>query len=497
MRDKSSSGDSDDKELLKKGFLGFCSNRFGRRSALASMVLQYLPFLKEFMTENVDEFQNKLSLANSIYINNDWFILCCKVMAKFDQLVVTPLLMALGVDEHKKKHSEYRSWAGLKTFFSDKLIMLQEMKVVTSSAFDLLVSKCASKIKQSMERQLSYVQFYNDDNDMTQEDKDKLELCPLTNSNCEGEFAQLDNEIERVGGTVSIQTLSNRHLVASNKLFISEKWRSLTPAEQRLKFHWSRSSHQAKKVRTIGKEYMEKVKAAEKVSLKVKAEAKQKKLKRSLKLLETVKVHGGPVTEDDLGKLTSLTDKQLLAEIAYLRVTVAPSIKQKRKLPSGKFETFKTSELISQIRTAIKPEKVDKVDMDSLVVEALADKLKDPNFNVREDDEGDNSSKADVEVKEGTVAVFENVESLGEEFLGVAISESKVQPYKCSTSGFVPDGVSLCAKGLKVIKNIKTSEYYYVSKGFVMFLKLKVGFIYCFLPFLTLYCSPYAYFRNQ
>ena len=112
--------------------------------------------------------------------------------------------------------------------------------------------------------------------------------------------------------------------------------------------------------------------------------------------------------------------------------------------------------------------------MDSLVVEALADKLKDPNFNVREDDEGDNSSKADVEVKEGTVAVFENVESLGEEFLGVAISESKVQPYKCSTSGFVPDGVSLCAKGLKVIKNIKTSEYYYVSKGFVMFLKLKV-----------------------
>ena len=121
-------------------------------------------------------------------------------------------------------------------------------------------------------------------------------------------------------------------------------------------------------------------------------------------------------------------------------MTVAPSIKQKRKLPSGNFETFKTSELISQIRTAIKPEKVDKVDMDSLVVEALADKLKDPNFNVREDDEGDNSSKADVEVKEGTVAVFENVESLGEEFLGVAISGSKVQPYKCSTRDFQKQG---------------------------------------------------------
>ena len=144
-------------------------------------------------------------------------------MAKFDQLVVTPLLMALGVDEHKKKHSEYRSWAGLKTFFSEKLIMLQEMKVVTdaSSAFDLLVSKCASKTKQSMERQLCYVQFYNDNNDMTQEDKDKLELCPLTNSICEGELAQLDNEIKRVGGT---QTFVIKHMVRTELFLVPHKY---------------------------------------------------------------------------------------------------------------------------------------------------------------------------------------------------------------------------------------------------------------------------------
>ena len=64
---------------------------------------------------------------------------------------------------------------------------------------------------------------------MSQEQQRKLELCPLTNSNCEGEFAQLDNAIRRVGGTVSIQTLSiqtlsNRKLVASNRLFSSDKW---------------------------------------------------------------------------------------------------------------------------------------------------------------------------------------------------------------------------------------------------------------------------------
>ena len=462
LLDKASDGDSEAKALLKKGFLGFSSNRFGRRSALASMVLQHLPFLKEFMAQNVDEFQNKLSLANSIYINNDWFILCCRIMAKFDQILVTPLLMALGVDHHKKKHSEYRSWAGLKTFFTMKLTLLEELTAVSgdSSAFDLLVSRCSSKVKQSMDRQLSYVQFYKSD-DMSQEQQRKLELCPLTNSNCEGEFAQLDNAIRRVGGTVSIQTLSNRHLVASNKLFSSDKWRTMTPAQQRLKFHWSRSSAQAKKVKAIGKEYMDKVKAADKISLKLRAEAKQKKLKRSLKLLETVKAHGGPVTEFDL----------ILSEIAYLRVTVAPEIKQKRKLPSGKFETFKTAELKSQIRTAIKPEKSELVNVDNLVIEALADKLDDPNSNTRPGRDDSDGSVAST--KEGTVAVFVNEGSLGEEFLGAVISQAKVQPYKCSSGGFVPDGVSVSLKQVKLVKEMDPGDFVYILKGSVMYLKLK------------------------
>ena len=476
LLEKAAEGNSEAKNLLKNGFVGFSSNRFGRRSALGSMVLQHLALLQEFMAKNVDEFQNKLSLANSIYLHNDWVILCCRVMARFDQILVTPLLEALGVDHFKKKRSEHRSWAGLKKFFSDKLSMLEDLKSVTvnASALDLLVSRCASKIKQSVERQLNYVQFYQEDNDMTEEDKQKLELCPLTNSNCEGEFAQLDNDIKRVGGTVTIQTLSNRHLVASNKLFSSDKWKKMTPAEQRLKFHWSRSSQQAKKVKMMGKEYLEKVKAAEKLSLKVKAEAKQKKLRRSLKLLETVKVHGGPVTEEDLEQLDSLTDKQLIAEIAYLRVTIAPNIKQKRKLPSGKFETFKTAELKNQIRTAVKPEKNVTEDVSSLVMEALAAKLTDQNSNIRpQADPGEHvDPTSTVLVMEGAVAVFINEKSLGEEFLGALISESKVQPYKCSVDGFVPDGLAVSVSDVIFVKEIDPTNYTYVLKGEIMYLKV-------------------------
>ena len=56
--------------------------------------------------------------------------------------------------------------------------------------------------------------------------------------------------------------------------------------------------------------------------------------------LRSMLAHGGPITEQKIVKLDSLTDKQLLSEIGYLRATIAPDIKQKRKLASGKFETF-------------------------------------------------------------------------------------------------------------------------------------------------------------
>ena len=286
----------------------------------------------------------------------------------------------------------------------------------------------------------------------------------------------MDNDIRRVGGTVSIQTLSNRHLVSNNKFFSSEKWKSLSPAEQRQKFHWSRSSEQAKKVKKMGKEYLEKVKAAEKFALKVKAEAKQKKLRRSLKLLETVKTHGGPITEQDLDKLDSLTEKQLIAEIGYLRATIAPEIKQKRKLPNGKFETFPRAELKSQIKNAIKPEKSDAVDVNGLIMEALSEKLMDLNANVTPQASIDEAKDTEdtVQMMEGEVGVFMNEDSLGEEFLGALISDSSVQPYMCRDIGFIPDGFPVLVGHLRLVKIINHTEFCYVVMGGETYLKLNL-----------------------
>ena len=70
--------------------------------------------------------------------------------------------------------------------------------------------------------------------------------------------------------------------------------------------------------------------------------------------------------------------------------------------------------------------------------------------------------------------MFVNDDSLGEEFLGVIISESKVQPYKCSSDGFVPDGESIAIGGIKIGQLIGPTDYFYVWKGSTMYLKLKV-----------------------
>ena len=192
------------------------------------------------------------------------------------------------------------------------------------------------------------------------------------------------------------------------------------------------------------------------------------KLRRSLKLLDLVKLHGGPVTEEDIDKINHLTDKQLLAEIAYLRVTIAPDIRQKRKLANGKFETFKHEELISQIRNAVKPEKATSEDVDTLVAQVLSKQAVDMTAVV-------SPPVGDVEnnmagLKDGAVAVFKNENSLGEEFLGVLLSDSRVQPYKCGAKGFTPDDMPVQLGDLKLVKEIDPSEFSYVLKGSVLYL---------------------------
>jgi len=65
-----------------------------------------------------------------------------------------------------------------------------------------------------------------------------------------------------------------------------------------------------------------------------------------------------------------MNEKQLLSEIAYLRATIAPNIRQQRRIKvNGKFkmEKFTLSELRIAIKNAVKPEMELHSDVDDLL----------------------------------------------------------------------------------------------------------------------------------
>ena len=113
---------------------------------------------------------------------------------------------------------------------------------------------------------------------LTEIDLKKLEEAPLTNSCCESNFAHLELKCRRVGGEqTTLQTMSNRHLVKTNKYFSSEDWKNMEGHLRKKAWKDARSSLQAKIVRSMQKEFMDKVKASEAV-------ASQEKIKRKLEM---------------------------------------------------------------------------------------------------------------------------------------------------------------------------------------------------------------------
>ena len=72
----------------------------------------------------------------------------------------------------------------------------------------------------------------------------------------------------------------------------------------------------------------------------------------------------------DIDKLEELDEDQLLKEVRYLRATVAPNIKEKRK-EGNKFVKFNKEQLIFQLRNSIKPTSDNDVDVENLLSRAF------------------------------------------------------------------------------------------------------------------------------
>ena len=95
------------------------------------------------------------------------------------------------------------------------------------------------------------------------------------------------------------------------------------------------------------------------LALEKKKQLKLKSASKTLTMLEKCKLHGGPVTMNSINLLKDLTTDQLLSEVSYLRSTIAPDIRQMRRVqaPGGKYkmEKYTQTELVISIKNAIHP----------------------------------------------------------------------------------------------------------------------------------------------
>ena len=361
----------EENNIKHEGFHGFTANRFGRIAEIAQEFLARKDSIIQFFEECVNENSNKLVLAVSTYIQNEWFHICSRVYERIGLYLIFPLMELLGIDKSSKIRREDRNWAGVREFFKKKIPELEEIrdKGIGGSGEDELMSEVLEEVLDTLHRQLKEVSYFSQEESITEEAEEKMKYVPLSNLGCEGEFAKLDNRLKVSGGTVPVETLSRKNVIATNAFLVDSSFAELSADERKQQWKWARTSESVKEVRKLQKDILQTLDTNKRLALEKKKQLKVKGAAKTLNLLETCKQHGGPVTMRSINTLDALSMDQLLCEVSYLRSTIAPDIRQKRrvKIAEGKYkmEKFTKAELLTSIRNAIHPvtEVVNDVDM--------------------------------------------------------------------------------------------------------------------------------------
>ena len=129
-------------------------------------------------------------------------------------------------------------------------------------------------------------------------------------------------------------------------------------------------------VKAIEANFLQTVKMSKKLALLKKEELKRKKTQRTMNLLDTCENNHRPVTQESTLLVDTLIEKELISEIGYPRATVAPDIRQMRRVKlDGKFKMMKFSrdELRQSIKNANKPESNLSNDIDALLKQYYID----------------------------------------------------------------------------------------------------------------------------
>ena len=180
----------------------------------------------------------------------------------------------------------------------------------------------------------------------------KMKFAPLTNSGCESRMAVLDVTVNYSGGSAPVPTISDKQVVAKNKYLLSDDFDTAEKTEDM--FQWAKSSAEAKMANDLQKEFLDQVKEVKVLAVKAKESMKTKKIARTLKILEKIKKHGGSVTPDSLNILDSLSEDQIIAEVSFLKLTVAPDLRLRKRVKNVDTYWFKLLKLpVDQLKMSI------------------------------------------------------------------------------------------------------------------------------------------------
>ena len=174
-----------------------------------------------------------------------------------------------------------------------------------------------------------------------------------------------------------------------------------------------------------------------------------------------MKLHGGPISCSDLDKLDSLSEGELLSEVRYLRQTVAPNIREKRKV-GNKFEKFSIEELKSQVSNVLKPENDYVEDIDNLLLQLM-------NRTSEASDAGEEDEEPNKDV--GKVAVMEG--PLKERRVGLVVSKDAVQLYHVTRYGLEPDDVTETLSDWQIVTLV--DDYDFITRRTGVYMRCSVA----------------------
>ena len=186
------------------------------------------------------EHSNKLVLAVHAYQRSQWFIMCCEIGKQIYDEVTLPVKEMLKIDEYKDTNGPDHSWNSLKQGFQN---------ICTTLGSSCNMSECPTG-KEKLDLRVKLKIPWSDS--FLRWSSTEMMMFPQRHKVWWFKHQKptwgVRVDPKRAGGSTSLKTISDQHVIKRNALYKKSKWPSLGKEEKWRRWRWASSSAQAKKV---------------------------------------------------------------------------------------------------------------------------------------------------------------------------------------------------------------------------------------------------------